>query len=127
MDEVDHAGREALFAVALHGVGGHGDDGNPVIPNAGFWAADLPRYLSSVGTPGGERILKAHGEPKLRTLAFCAGDADLTPHALDEFFRDRQPEAGAAIPPCYRGVGLAELLKQRRLHFLRACHAFSGK
>ena len=74
-----------------------------------------PRRAAAVG----RRPIEAGGEVERAAAADLALDPDAAAHQLDEPRRDRQPEAGAAVPARRRAVGLRERLEDRRA----ACRA----
>ena len=71
---------------------------------AGFFGFRFRRQ----GTAFGE----VEGEPEGAALAGCAVDADGTVHAADQSFADRQPQAGAAVTPGGRVLGLGKGIEQ---------------
>ena len=50
-------------------------------------------------------------EPEVRPSRLGSVDADETAHELDEAFADRKAQAGAAVSPRHRRVGLGEALE----------------
>ena len=50
-------------------------------------------------------------EPECGAFAMAAADADRAAHQFHELFGDRQPQAGAAVLPGGRTIGLAEFLE----------------
>ena len=68
-------------------------------------------------------LREARGEPERRAFAGLALDADLAAHLLHELLADREAEAGAAVFPRGRAVGLDECLEELRLRFGRDADA----
>src|SRR5262249_31669029 len=66
--------------------------------------------------------LQAHS--KHRAFARLARPRHVAAHHARELARDGKPEAGAAVLPCGRGIGLGELLEQ--LGLLLSRHADAG-
>ena len=81
-------------------------------------SAAMPAGGSS-GVPLGR--LQQRREVERAAVSLLALDPDAAAHQLDQALRDRQAEAGAAVLPGRRAVGLGELLEDQRLLARRGC------
>ena len=89
--------------------------------------AAQPRRLRRRDRHGGRLPdLEAGGKMKLTALADLALEPDATAHQLDQLCRDRQPQAGAAVAPRRRAVGLRKCLEDRNVFVRRDAEARVG-